>query len=67
MAKPKPYRKTKKVKGSKLSYFDNNAGAGPVKWVDGPETSVGQKSGATISKANIETGDKNIVGAKSNL
>jgi hypothetical protein len=54
--KPKPYRKNKKVKGSDLSYFDNNAGGGPVKFVDGPETSVGQKSGKTISKATVEDG-----------
>jgi len=59
------YRKGKKSKGSKLSYFDNNAGGGPVKFVDGPETSVGQKSGATISKASVEDGSEKVVGAKS--
>jgi len=63
--KPKVYRKNKKSNGSDLSYFDNNAGGGPVKFVDGPETSVGQKSGATISKAHVEDGSEKVVGAKS--
>ena len=63
--KPKPYRKSKKVKGSDLSYFDNNACGGPVKFVDGPETSVGQKSGQCIETAHVEDGSKKVVGAKS--
>jgi hypothetical protein len=63
--KPKMYRKGKKSKGSDIASFKNNAGGGPVKFVEGPDTSVGQKSGATISKAHVEDGGKKVVGAKS--
>jgi hypothetical protein len=63
MAKPKPYRKSKKVKGSDIRLFDNNAGGGPVKFVDGPETSVGQKSGKTIEKPSVADGSKTKMGA----
>jgi hypothetical protein len=38
-----------------------------VKFVDGPETSVGQKSGAQIEKPGVADGSKKVVGAKSNL
>ena len=65
--KPKVYRGSKRNKGSDIASFKNNAGGGPVKFVDGPETSVGQKSGATIEKPGVADGSKKVVGAKSNL
>ena len=57
--KPKVYRKNKKSNGSDIASFKNNAGGGPMKFVDGPETSVGQKDGKTISKISMEDGGKN--------
>lgn len=63
MKKPKMYRKTKKVDVSDIASFKNNAGGGPVKFVDGPETSVGQKSGATISKPSVADGSRKTMGA----
>ena len=63
--KPKIYRGSKKGKPTEIASFKNNAGGGPVKFVDGPETSVGQKSGQCISKASVEDGSKKVVGAKS--
>jgi hypothetical protein len=40
--KPKPYRKTKELKPSKLTKFKANAGGGKVKMVPkGPESSIG--------------------------
>ncbi len=63
--KPKVYRKGGKSKGSNIGDFTNNAGGGPVKFVDGPETSVGQKTGQCINNAHVEDGSKKVVGAKS--
>jgi len=56
------YRKTKKTKGSNIASFKNNAGGGPVKFVEGPETSVGQKSGKTISKPSVADGSAKTMG-----
>jgi hypothetical protein len=63
--KPKMYRKNKKIKGSEIASFKDTSAGGPVKFVDGPETSVGQKSGQCIETAHVEDGSKKVVGAKS--
>jgi len=35
-----------------------------VKFVDGPETSVGQKSGKTISKPSVADGSRGTMGTR---
>ena len=53
--KPKPYRKTKKSKGSDMADFKNNAAGGEVKGIIvGPPTSIG----TVATKPNVEQGDK---------
>jgi hypothetical protein len=61
---PKMYRKQMKTKGSDQASFKNNAGGGPVKFVDGPETSIGQKSGKTISKPSVADGSRGTMGTR---